>query len=459
MSRLTNELASHQSLLDELRSLRAADSYTLHEKVREVDRLRTEVEKVAGEVEVLKGVVEEGLRERRNRQERSQASIMDSEPYRQMQAPYETQEVDPQTEGGEADDSEQEQETREEAREDTAESSRLSVSPTPPRTALPDRTMRTDQATAGTSQLIGTSTRRYVNSDELERISMEMEERRSERSLRSASRLSNSYSRSRSAANSPVPSRSPSVAGSVSGSERSAARSSRHFSTSNEDEGTEPQQARAASPTTSHTSQRLRRPFSSPTQIPAESRPPAPTPAHAVGIYANATLDADQSHIPAPTKDEHRRRGRNIPPPSSSDAPASTPFPEIRGARLERMFFSAPAHNEKTCRMCRRRQRPHSPLDGNGAQKPLWYPASRGRDVRARVDDEEEGGNDNNDWVEGAEPNVGRDKGKASDTDAYNLEFLKRSTPRDRLPPQTVLVRVLRELEDDFTHYKGYVTV
>ena len=27
----------------------------------------------------------------------------------------------------------------------------------------------------------------------------------------------------------------------------------------------------------------------------------------------------------------------------------------------------------------------------------------------------------------------------------------------DRLPPQTVLVRVLRELEDDFTHYKGCV--
>ncbi|KAH8986027.1 hypothetical protein EDB92DRAFT_1881245 [Lactarius akahatsu] len=25
----------------------------------------------------------------------------------------------------------------------------------------------------------------------------------------------------------------------------------------------------------------------------------------------------------------------------------------------------------------------------------------------------------------------------------------------DKLPPQTVLVQVLRELEDDFTHYKG----
>jgi hypothetical protein len=27
----------------------------------------------------------------------------------------------------------------------------------------------------------------------------------------------------------------------------------------------------------------------------------------------------------------------------------------------------------------------------------------------------------------------------------------------DRLPPQTVLTRVLRELEDDFGHYKAYI--
>ena len=29
----------------------------------------------------------------------------------------------------------------------------------------------------------------------------------------------------------------------------------------------------------------------------------------------------------------------------------------------------------------------------------------------------------------------------------------------DKTPPQTVVVRVLRELEDDFTHYKGLVHV
>jgi hypothetical protein len=40
---------------------------------------------------------------------------------------------------------------------------------------------------------------------------------------------------------------------------------------------------------------------------------------------------------------------------------------------------------------------------------------------------------------------------------AMNLDFLNGDAKNDRLPPQTVLVRVLRELEDDFTHYKGYV--
>jgi hypothetical protein len=53
MSRLTSELSSHKILLDELHSLREADRNTLRQKVREVNLLRQEVEKIAGEVEVL----------------------------------------------------------------------------------------------------------------------------------------------------------------------------------------------------------------------------------------------------------------------------------------------------------------------------------------------------------------------------------------------------------------------
>jgi hypothetical protein len=53
MSRLTSELSSHKILLDELHSLREAGRNTLRQKVREVNLLRQEVEKIAGEVEVL----------------------------------------------------------------------------------------------------------------------------------------------------------------------------------------------------------------------------------------------------------------------------------------------------------------------------------------------------------------------------------------------------------------------
>ena len=38
-----------------------------------------------------------------------------------------------------------------------------------------------------------------------------------------------------------------------------------------------------------------------------------------------------------------------------------------------------------------------------------------------------------------------------------NPDFLNRDSRDGYLPPQTVLVWVLRELEDDFTHYKGYI--
>ena len=54
-------------LLDELHSLREADKNTLQQKVRAVGLLRQGVEKITGELEVLKGVVEEGLRKKRAR--------------------------------------------------------------------------------------------------------------------------------------------------------------------------------------------------------------------------------------------------------------------------------------------------------------------------------------------------------------------------------------------------------
>ena len=41
---------------------------------------------------------------------------------------------------------------------------------------------------------------------------------------------------------------------------------------------------------------------------------------------------------------------------------------------------------------------------------------------------------------------------------SINLDFINKGFRGDHLPPLTVFVRVLRELEEDFTHYnyKGY---
>ena len=106
----------------------------------------------------------------------------------------------------------------------------------------------------------------------------------------------------------------------------------------------------------------------------------------------------------------------------------TTPFPQIRGERLERLFFSAPDHDSDTCRVCHRRQRPVSEEDG--IEAPSWLPPRK----RAKVRVDEQASNPRGNEIE---------------------DDQKNPFARDRLPPQTVLVRVLRELEDDFTHYKG----
>jgi hypothetical protein len=376
MARLTSELASHKILLDELRSLREADRHTLRQKVREVDLLRREIEKIAGEVEVLKGVVEEGLRERR---ERSLSHGHD----------------EPQAHGSDDrednDDSEMEKDQEDEddiVQQDAGDYEIEDVQPALARRALLERK---GHAASGPLPItgIGSNTRRYVEDSEVERISMELEERRSERS-RSSSRLGSSLSSNGSH-------RAPSVASSI-GSARNSSIAVSLLE-------------RAATPDSIH--HRRRQVLSSP-MPPAvqDSRPYAPTPAHAT-----------------------RER----------QAAEETPFPQIRGARLERMFFSAPEHNARTCTVCHRRR--HCDV----AQRPLWYPASKGRNVTvADANDEDEG------FEEGSVAENG-EGGIPPQGATVNLDFLNKDARNNDLPPQTVLVRVLRELEDDFTHYKGYV--
>lgn len=378
MARLTSELSSHKTLLDELRSLREADKNTLRQKVREVDLLRREVEKIAGEVEVLKGVVEEGLRERRER------SL--SHPHDEPQG--HGLDVDQREDSGD-DEAERVQDEDDDlnpqqgADDDEIED----VQPALARRALLERTTRTDHAAFCSSPVPGNvgNTQRYVEESELERISAELDERRSERS-RSSSRLGSSVSSNGSH-------RAPSVASSI--------RSTRNAPLE-----------RVATPDTLH--RRRRRASGSSVPLPMQDpRPPAPMPAHAA---------------------RERHHGGEV------------PFPQIRGAQLERMFFSAPEHNSKTCTVCNRRRSRET------VSRPLWYPASKGHNVTvADANDEDEG------FGEGSV--IGGGEGRKTRGAAVNLDFLNGDAKNDRLPPQTVLVRVLRELEDDFTHYKGYVVV
>jgi len=375
MARLTSELSSHKSLLDELRSLREADKNTLRRKVHEVDLLRREVEKIAGEVEVLKGVVEEGLRERRER------SL--SHPHDDSRG----HEVDDQRTDGDNDEAEGEQKSLD-AQQDADDDEIEDIQTELACRALQGRATRTDYATFGSSPSpgYGNNTQRFVEDSELERISAELEERRSERS-RSSSRLGSSVSSNGSH-------RAPSVASSVDSARNSLI--------------SPPPSERAAAP--DNLQQRRRRAVASPVPQPLhDPRPPAPTPAHA------------------------RERHHTV----------EVAFPQIRGARLERMFFSAPEHNSKTCTVCNRRR--HRQV----APRPLWYPASKGHNVTVADANEEDEG-----FGEGSI--IG--DGERHEAGGVNLDFLN-GDPRDgRLPPQTVLVRVLRELEDDFTHYKGIYT-
>ena len=382
MSRLTSELSSHKTLLDELRSLREADKNTLRQKVREVDLLRQEVEKIAGEVEVLKGVVEEGLRERRGRTY--------SEPHDEPQGHNMARrsgedsgddEVERAQDGDSLD-----------ARQDVEDYELEDVQPALARRALLERTAHADHAAYDSVPIEGhrTNAQRYVEDSELERISAELEERRSDRS-RSSSRLGSSVSSNGSH-------RAPSVASSV-GSVRNPLI-------------TAPPSERAAMLDNLHQRRRQASRSSVPTTA-QDPRPPAPTPAHA--------------------RERHHT--------------GEVPFPQIRGARLERMFFSAPEHNSKTCTVCNRRRYREA------APRALWYPASKGYNVTvADASDEDEG------FGEGSVREDREGRG-ASQGAAVNLDFLDRDARDGHLPPQTVLVRVLRELEDDFTHYKGYVQV
>lgn len=397
LTRLTSELASHTDLLQELRELRETDSRSLREKGNDIARLKEDVERLEGEVEVLRGVVEEGLRERRAGREASMVQEpADIGMSRDLEEDDEEEEEEEEEEVPErhADKRSQRSARQQEfslapASDSSDDDEELDLSLASRRQA--DRTMRTDHATLGSSTTTPHRVQ-FLDQQELQRIAAEVEERRSDRSF------------SMNESHNPLPSprsRSPSL--------------ERHG-------------------------------LEQPSFVYAE-RPPRPTtpiPPSSPSPRPQAKLPLSKGHHPTAATTSRK-------PSSSRHQAAETPFPQIRGERLERLFFSAPEHNPKTCTVCFRRRRTESGDEDNGDDD---EGAGHGHHTHEHRRRERGGRADPIDQM--AAGMVSRNELGEVPSDA---SYFRRVGNQAGLPPQTMAMRVIRELEDDFTHYKRYVTL
>ncbi|KAE9405716.1 hypothetical protein BT96DRAFT_1015432 [Gymnopus androsaceus JB14] len=421
LTRLTAELSSHQQLLVELRSLRESDIRALKEKSADIAHLRDEVERLAGEVEVLRGVVEEGLKERRLARENSRVSVSQgaSESMAQQEALEETEEAVELSKVVEQEEDEDEYEQEEEEEEEEEEVDDEEPEPFDPMSipgssrdnvdAAFDRTVRTDHATVGTSSHRNFSRpTRFIDEEELERIAADVEDRRSERSGASRSHFdSRVLNPSRSASPAPAPAQRRATVQDVTDNP--------HFAEEAHDGGQN------------------------------QPRPSAPTPGQA-------------------TTHNHKRSSRHA--DTNAAAAVETPFPQIRGERLEKLFFSAPEHNQKTCTVCRRRRDVRGGAEARPTS-PSWLPSRIGQGFNTRhhyhhEEEEEEEEDEDEGFAEGSE-----EAEQENPRDRFARETKRMGKQRDpgppldtyerrkNLPQQTVLARVIRELEDDFTHYKS----
>ena len=399
LTRLTSELSSHRELLAELRTLRDADSATLRGKGAEITHLKNEVERLAGEVEVLRGVVEEGLRERRAAKEASlQSAHRDEIRHHEF-----TEE-------------EEEEEEEEQIETEPEDAGVLHAN-----ASMRNRTVRTDCATQGSpnNHDDGRATR-FMDSISYERISAEIEDRRSNHS---GSVDISQFPRIRSPAQPPSP------------------KSRRYNQTmSVVDESAVGLDVSA-----------LGRRASSPDSIsdPEEedafgvSNPGEPGPS----TRPRTIHDSEEE------RELHTRR--RVP----ADVVDEVPFPKIRGQRLERLFFAAPEHDARTCPTCNRcGRRGLEELPATSAWRNQRIPGTQSR----HGSDEDEGfveGSDNLDQRRKRYPQDqghirSSSRGKRRERSLRDINEVPSVAKQEGLPPQTIVARIIRELEDDFTHYK-----
>lgn len=149
-------------------------------------------------------------------------------------------------------------------------------------------------------------------------------------------------------------------------------------------------------------------------------RGPSPAPSH------NSRFGAFPSHNRPSEMDNIRNMAhRQTSNPLPFRRKPSAAFPQIRGSRMERLFFAAPEHDPMTCHACHRRERRGfelnrecSPEEDEELLRAYFQTEGAGR-RRQTMKTMPEGG--------------------------------------DARHPQTILTHVLRDMEDDFSHYKAFV--
>ncbi|KAI6030806.1 hypothetical protein F5J12DRAFT_310419 [Pisolithus orientalis] len=383
LARVTSDLSTQQQLLEDLRRLRESDALSLSEKTEEINQLRIEMERLAGELEVLRGVVEEGLNERRQARESA---------------------------GEEEDDDDGVEATTESEQSDESATEPAIESPSPNRISRPstpvpslrrsvsetsqhlNRSRPTSPAFAERSR--ATSALRFVDPGQVNPRSADLEEHHP---------------------------RSPDTSTSSGNASRDMLAAASHH---------------PADRTSASASKRR------------DLRQPVGVEDELVSVVTSATEPPLQAAKGQPnhTSQPRQKEGKS----KADDTIPIPPFPRI-SADLEHLFFSSPRRHIKACQTCKDpHSRCHTETDRRKQKTPGRFEHER---------PENDGGLDAGEPAGGQHPPT--HDGNAPVEDAPNIdEILERMDrnggvlrPSD-VPPQTVLARVVRDLEDEFTHYK-----
>ena len=382
LTRLTSELTSHHLLLGELRALCEADNRALKSKFLELDRLCREVERLAGEVEVMRTVVEEGLKERRLvRETHSGAHVFSSDAGQQSVRDRPNQR--------EADKGYCERHEPSKCGDREPELASQLLHPL----STPDGIVPTDHVATGILNPL--SPPRLSESDpKMHQAKPDL----GEPAL-------------------PLPRPEP--------------------------------------PASQGTIREGDKPELHNENISAKEVIPASPPASVTGLVIHQAGPHPQ---PESTKLASPR------PPIAGQKytiDPGMPFPRIRGSRLEQLFFRTSEHYLKTCIDCNRRRR--LPLPAYRSL-PSCLPNCCG--VPKTPVRDTEGGNEDEGFVEGSSDveqqhpfhTTTNAKGKERQGTCKESGGLQGDVKQTGLPPQTTLARVVRELEDDFTHYKRFAS-